>query len=165
MYGQPPYYNYGNGQNNGYVAPQQSQGFYTPAQQPQPTTIPIVPPKSNKILVTSLIDALNRTPEPNTDFIYIDQDNPFIYQVTIDMQGRKSYKTFEIKEVTEQQTNQSGAAVAPDIDLSAYATKEDLQALKTEIVNYAQSIFAAQPQTVSKPVSAEKTIKKNTDKE
>lgn len=141
IYGQPAYYNYGNGQNNGYN-PQQAQGYYN--SQPQsPSAIPIIPPKTNKILVTSLIDALNRTPEPNTEFLYIDQDNPFIYQVTIDMQGRKSYKTFEITEVTEQ----SAQKLSPELDMSVYATKEDLKALEDRLLGMASSLIPTKTKT------------------
>lgn len=131
-----PFYNYGSRQNNGYVAPPQN--YYNAQQIPQPQPQPLpIPPKTNKVFVTSLIDALSRTPEPNTEFVYLDQDNPFMYQVTIDMQGRKSYKTFEIKEVTEQNQAQASAL---NIDLTAYATKDDLKALENKIVTMASSL-------------------------
>lgn len=136
-----PFYNYGNGQNNGFVA-QPSQQSYFGAQQPQMPSqqpLPLVPPKTNKILVTSLMDAMSRTAELNTEILYIDQDNPFIYQVTIDMQGRKSYKTFEIKEVNEQNQTQMGA---PNIDLAAYATKDDLKALEDKLIAMASNFVA-----------------------
>lgn len=130
-----PFYNYGSRQSNGYVAP--SQNYYNASQMPpQQQPLPIAP-KTNKILVTSLMDAMNRTAEPNTDILYVDQDNPFIYQVTIDMQGRKSYKTFEIKEVTEQNQAQAGAS---NIDLTAYATKDDLKALEDKLLTMASSL-------------------------
>lgn len=61
-------------------------------------TYPQMQPRTNKIFVTSLEDALNRPADPNSEVIYLDQDKPFLYQVMNDMQGRKTYKTFELTE-------------------------------------------------------------------
>lgn len=89
----------------------QQQSYYnTPKQQ-----------NSNKILVTSLEDALNRTSMPNSDIIYIDQDKPFIYHVVTDINGRKTYKTFELKELNPNQQSQQ------------FATKDELKALEEKI--------------------------------
>ena len=98
-----------------------------------------IPTKTNVPLVTSLTEAMSRTTDLNSDTFYADQDKPFIYRVSVDMQGRKTYKTFEIKDVTEQVVEQSAQTATPNIDLSAYATKEDLKAFKDEIMGYAQS--------------------------
>lgn len=99
----------------------------------------VLPTKTNVPLVTSLAEAMSRTTELNSDTFYADQDKPVIYRVSVDMQGRKTYKTFEITDVTEQAVEQSVQAVAPNIDLSAYATKEDLKALENKITTFAQS--------------------------
>lgn len=199
-----PFYNYGAnnyGYNGGYTAPQmqpnylynngqqmpqngnqqplnafqQQQGQMAQSQQPVQS---VMPPKTNMPLVTSLLDAMNKTVEPNTNTYYADQDQPLIYLVSMDMQGRKTSKTFEVKDITEQVAEQAKQTPKKDIDLSAYATKDDLKALKDEITSYAMSFFNSQPavnsaptpistptQTVaSKPKTAEKTVKKE-DKE
>lgn len=141
-----PFYNYGansyNVQNNGYMAQQPQYGnFYGQPQnapqnanngvaqqyqaQQQTPQITQAPPRTNISPVASLVDAMSRLSEPNTDMYYADQDKPFIYQISIDMQGRKTYKTFKIEDVTEQVATQASQPTA-DIDLSGYAKKEDL---------------------------------------
>lgn len=152
-YGQP-FYTYPNGgytpiQNQTYnlyqpqtqmpTMPQNQaiNGFQAQQQVPQAQQ-QVIPTKTNVPLVTSLTEAMSRTTELNSDTFYADQDNPFIYRVSVDMQGRKSYRTFELKDVTEQVVENSGQS-STQIDLSAYATKEDLQAFRNEIMGYAQS--------------------------
>lgn len=129
--------------------------------QPQPS----LPTKTNVPLVTSLTEAMSRTTELNSDTFYADQDKPVIYRVSVDMQGRKTYKTFEITDVTEQAVEQSVQTVAPNIDLSAYATKEDLKALENKITTFAQSFgfnVPTMPTTstaIPKPKKVEKADK------
>lgn len=183
-YGQP-FYNYGTnpygGQNNGYAQPQPQYGnFYGQPQnapqnanngvtqqyqgqsQQQPSQVAQIPPRTNIAPVASLVDAMSRTSEPNTNMYYADQDQPFIYQISIDMQGRKTYKTFKIEDVTEQTTQHLGESIAPDIDLSGYAKKEDLKALEEKIVAYAKILEAI---TLSSPTKATKTGKVDEVKE
>lgn len=178
-YGQP-FYTYGNAysaQNNGYIAPQPQYGnlYGQPQQMPQGANNGVtgqyqtqqsqtLPPRTNKILVTSLTDAMSRTAEPNTEILYIDQDNPLLYQVSIDMQGRKTYRTFEIKDVTEQ-TQQASEKTAQNIDLSAYATKDDLRALENKISNYADSLFTQSAKPKSQERASEKTFNKQSNSE
>lgn len=107
--------------NFGAPSPYQAQPAPMPTQQP-------MPPRTNKVLVAGLQDALARTNEPNTELLFVDQDNPFIYLVTVDMQGRKTYKTFQISEFNP--TTQPSTA---EIDLSMFATKEELKRLQDEI--------------------------------
>lgn len=169
-----PFWNYGannyGGYNGGYVAPQpqpnymynqqpnmpqnaqnQSLNAFQQQQGQQPIQQAVIPAKTNIAPVASLVDAMSRTSEPNTNFYYADQENPYIYLISIDLQGRKTYKTFKIEDVTEQVTETPTQASA-DIDLSAYATKEDLKAFKEEITGYAMNFLNAQPTaTASKP--------------
>lgn len=180
-----PFYNYGSnpygGQNNGYMAQQPQYGNFYGQQQNMPQNanngvtqqfqgqaqqqVQQMPPRTNIAPVASLMDAMSRTSEPNTNIYYADQDQPFIYQISIDMQGRKTYKTFKIEDVTEQaqQSNESGT---PDIDLSGYAKKEDLQALKNEIMNMANTFVAQQSvQPTQMPARAKNAEKLKADKE
>ena len=180
-YGQP-FYNYGSnpygGQNNGFMAQQPQYGnFYGQAQnapqnanngivqqyqQQQPT---VMPPKTNMPLVTSLMDALNRTVEPNTNNYYADQDNPLIYLVSMDMQGRKTSRTFKVEDVTEQTAAQATQPTT-DIDLSDYVKKADLQAFKDEIMGMASAFVAQQAvQPAQPPVKAKSADKPKLDKE
>lgn len=176
-----PFYNYGTnpygGQNNGYAQPQPQYGNFYGQQQNMPQNanssaseqfqmqqqrqqqvpqISQVPPRTNIAPVASLVDAMSRTSEPNTNMYYADQDQPFIYQISIDMQGRKTYKTFKIEDVTEQTSQQSKESVAPSVDLSDYAKKEDLQALKEEIIAYAKTLGAVPSPSVAKAKKTEK---------
>lgn len=182
-----PFYNYGanpyNGQNNGYMAQQQPQygnfygqpqnaqqnannGVVQQFQQQQAPQTTQVPPRTNIAPVASLVDAMSRLSEPNTDMYYADQDKPFIYQISIDMQGRKTYKTFKIEDVTEQVATQASQTTA-DIDLSGYAKKEDLQALKNEIMSMASAFVTQQAvQPTQTPVRPKNTDNKpKADKE
>lgn len=183
-YGQP-FYNYGTNpygnQNNGYVAQQPQYGnFYGQQQnasqnanngvaqqyqgqvgqaQQQVPQMSQIPTKTNVPLATSLIDAMSRNAEFNTETFYADQDNPYIYKISIDMQGRKTYKTFKIEDVTEQTTQRSSESVASNIDLSAYATKSDVQALEEKIVAYAKILEA-----ITSPSSIKETKTEKVDK-
>lgn len=181
-----PFYTYNGGYsstfNSGYVAPQQQpsylynqqlNGAQNPQNQPingyQQQQTQAIPPKTNMPLVTSLLDAMNKTVEPNTNAYYADQDKPLIYLVSMDMQGRKTSKTFEVKDITEQVAEQPNT----NIDLSSYVTKTDLQeslkAFKDEITNYAKSFLKQQvPVDSVVPTSnanANKKIAKKEDKE
>lgn len=101
---------------------------------------PVMPTKTNVPLVTSLSEAMSRTGELNSDTVYADQDEPFIYRVSIDMQGRKTYRTFQLVDVTEQEVKKESKTDFSNIDLSNYATKQDLQAFRDEIMGYAMSM-------------------------
>lgn len=185
-YGQP-FYNYA---GNTYT-PMQAPNYNMYAQQPQMPTMPqnqplngfqgqqqmqqpqtaVIPPKTNVPLATSLIDAMSRNAEFNTDTFYADQDKPYIYRVSIDMQGRKTYRTFELKDVTEQVVEQGNQPIAQNLDLSDYATKEDLQKFRDEIMGYAMTYLNANNQpstaqsTVSEPKSKKTVVKESENKE
>lgn len=173
-----PFYNYMSGGYTPYQAPAYNmyanqQPIPTIAQMPQtptaqpvnnfqpqqqmPTQQPVIPTKTNVPLVTSLTEAMSRTTELNSDTFYADQDKPFIYRVSVDMQGRKTYRTFELTDVTEQNISQSAPTGAPEIDLSAYATKDDLRALRDEITNYAMAYL--NPSTTPKTKKVDKVDK------
>lgn len=174
-----PFYNYGansyNGQNNGYMAQQPQYDNFCGQQQNAPQNANngvvqqqqsvVLPPKTNMSTVTSLMEAMSRMADPNTDIFYADQDNPYIYRISVDMQGRKTYKTFKLEDVTEQQVTPSGTTAQSQVDLSAYATKDDLKALKDEITSYAMTMFSkpAQTQPEKPKQQTEKPFKKEND--
>lgn len=181
-----PFWNYSansyGGYNGGYVAPQ-PQPNYLYNQQPnmaqnanqqslnanqgqqaqQPIQQAVIPAKTNIAPVASVMDAMSRTSEPNTNFYYADQENPYIYLISIDLQGRKTYKTFKIEEVTEQAIETPTQTISSEV-LTNYATKEDLKAFKDEITTYAMNFLNAQPTTntvASKPKTEK--VKKATE--
>lgn len=61
-----------------------------------PTQPQSMQPKTNKIFVTSLEEAMARPAEPNTEIIYLHQNEPLLFEIVTDMQGRKAVKTFSL---------------------------------------------------------------------
>lgn len=107
-----------------------------------------IPPKTNVRPVMGLQDAINRTVEPNTSTYYADQDNDIIYLVSMDMQGRKTCRTFEVRDITDKIAEESKQP-QEKIDLSDYITKKDLQeemkAFEEKFMGYAASFFSNMP--------------------
>lgn len=135
-----PFYNpyMPNMSNNPYM-PQQTpfgafnQGVMPQMQQPPMNTPPqqyaaqngAQPPKTNKILVTSVEEAMARQAEPNTDMLYVHQDLPMVIQVYTDWNGHKTPQLFDIIPHKE--------AEAANADLSKYVTAEEFDGVKGEI--------------------------------
>lgn len=67
-----------------YQTPQQNAFNYAPQ------------PKTNKIFVTSLEDALNRFSEANSEILYLHQDENLIFEIKTDVQGKKTFKVFQL---------------------------------------------------------------------
>lgn len=85
----------------------QPQQYYQPSYQPQAYSS-MQPQlqqqsKTNKVFVTSLDDALNRVSEPNSEMMYLHQDEPLLFEIKTDSQGRKTYKTYAISEDLPQE--------------------------------------------------------------
>ena len=101
-----PYNQFNTMQNSAY------NGNYQPMQAPIQQPIPQL--RTNKVFVTSLEDALSRYAEPNTIMIYRHQDEKFEYEIMTDAQGKKTYKTLELKEYSviaaEKETKTDGKA-------------------------------------------------------
>lgn len=77
--------------NNNVYGGYSGYGNYGYGYQPQP-----MQPKTNKIFVTSLEEALARPSEPNSEIIYLHQNEPLLFEIVTDMQGRKAVKTFRL---------------------------------------------------------------------
>ena len=73
-------------------------GMNQPYGQPNVSQMQNASPKTNKILVVSLEDALNRYAEPNSEMIYVNQDQPILYQVRTDYIGKKTYLIMDLIE-------------------------------------------------------------------
>ena len=84
---------------------------------------------TNKIFVSSIEDVKSKPLSANSDFIFLDNDRPILYQKTVDGKGQFEVKAFDIvpHNDTEQQKD-SGS-----IDLSAYVLKSDFEALESKI--------------------------------
>lgn len=83
-------------------------------------------PKTNKIYVTSLDDALLRYADNNTIMVYIQQDEQAIFEIFTDMQGRKSYKIRKLSDC--EQTSVQGKEQSND-----YVTRQEFENLEIKI--------------------------------
>lgn len=123
------------------MAPQQQ--MQQPVQTAPAPSYNVVPIKSNKIFVTSLDEALNRFAEPNSETIYLHQDQPLLFEVKVDAQGRKEYHTYELRQ--PQQSASQAPNMAQDaqkIDLSAYVTQKEFNELTERFNNLLDQLRA-----------------------
>ena len=88
-------------------------------------------PNTNKIYVTSLEDALNRSAPRGSEMVYFHQDANEFYVVKTDSDGRKSWAGFNY--------------VAPNPDLTTPATKADIKELLDRIVKLEGGSNNAEP--------------------
>lgn len=95
-------------QNQGW---QSTQNPTTPYTQPQANT--------NIIFVTGLDEALARSNARGSDMTYFDQDRDYFYRIKVDIDGRKTWATFEYSE--------------PGKRTEAFATAEALQSLAERV--------------------------------
>ena len=92
-------------------------------QQPNSTT------NTNKIFVAGIDDVKSKSLPFNSDFIFLDNDKPYLYQKTVDSKGQFEVKAFEINEIKAQDSQKQ-----PDtINLSNYVTLTEFEALKGQI--------------------------------
>ena len=115
FYGRPYGYNYQNPYANAYQA-------QMAAQQAQAQSTQM---RTNKIFVTSLDDALGRYADPNTIMVYYNQDEKYLYEITTDGYGKKTYKTLELRQYSAPQSENKGNAVA--------VSKEEFDAVKSRL--------------------------------
>lgn len=111
---------------NPYIQPNTSMQQSQMQQQPQQPTMAT---NTNKIFVSSIEDVKNRQLPFNSDFIFLDNDKPYLYQKTVDGKGQFEVKAFEIHEIKAQDSQKQ-----PDtINLSNYVTLTEFKALKGQI--------------------------------
>lgn len=90
---------------------------------PQPTPQPVQQqPQSNIVYVNGIDDVKNRPLPPNSNYAFMDNDNPILYRKTVDAQGRMAVEVFDIVPHKE----------AP-VEKVEYATKKDIELLQAEI--------------------------------
>lgn len=94
-----------------------------------PNTQNYAQPRTNKILVTSLEEAIAKSGELGSEMYYFDQTKPLIYVVKTDMVGAKSWA--QLAYSTEQQTNNAPATRA---DVAALASRIEALLSKLDTV-------------------------------
>lgn len=105
---------------------------YAPAYSPQTSTQPPMQMpngsiNTNKIYATGIEDVRARQLPANSDYIFLDNDQPLIYRKTTDATGKMDIQVFKISPYTEEPRAQ-----APEIDMSAYVLRADFERLKEE---------------------------------
>ena len=97
----------------------QPYGFPMPQSAPHPVQ---QQPQSNIVYVNGIDDVKNRPLPPNSNYAFMDNDNPILYRKTVDAQGRMAVEVFDIVPHKEAPVAQ------PD-----YALKSDIELLQKEI--------------------------------
>ena len=131
MYNPYQPYNYGGTYipNYNYQNPYQQFNQNLTQQQTQPQQTMNNATNTNKIFVAGIDDVKSRNIPFNSDFIFLDNDKPILYQKTVDSKGQFEVKAFEINEIKAQDNQKQ-----PDtINLSNYVTLTEFEALKGQI--------------------------------
>lgn len=76
-------------------------------------------PSTNVILVTGIEEALMKSTERNSDYVYFNQDKPVFYRVKVDGEGRKAWQEFPYN--------------LPDPSTSLPATQNDIAKLNERL--------------------------------
>lgn len=98
-------------------------------QQPQPQPQQPMQTNTNKIYVSGIDDVRSRMLPQNSDYIFLDNDKPIIYQKIVDGKGQFEVKAFEIVPYSAQNQTKDNQS----IDLSCYAKTSDLEPIKAEL--------------------------------
>ena len=106
------------------------------AQQPQNTMMNNFGNNTNIIYVNGIDDAKNRQQPTNSVYMYRDNEKQMIYEKTVDSKGQFEVKTYAIAPTNAPQSPKP----AEPIDLSIYAKKSDIDAIKGEISNVKESV-------------------------
>lgn len=131
MYNPYQPYNYGGTYipNYNYQNPYQQFNQNLTQQQTQPQQTMNNATNTNKIFVAGIDDVKSRNIPFNSDFIFLDNDKPYLYQKTVDGKGQFEVKAFEIHEIKPQEK----AKEDNSINLSNYVTLTEFEALKRQI--------------------------------
>ena len=84
---------------------------------------------TNKIFVSGIDDVKSKPLSANSDFIFLDNDKPLLYQKTVDSKGQFEVKAFEIHEIKPQEKQKEDSS----INLSNYVTLTEFEASKGQI--------------------------------
>ena len=109
---------------------------YIQAQQPQNTMVSNFGNNTNIIYVNGIDDAKNRQQPTNSVYMYRDNEKQMIYEKTVDSKGQFEVKTYAITATNAPQSPKPSEAV----DLSIYAKKSDIDAIKGELSNVKENL-------------------------
>lgn len=99
-------------------------------------------PMTNKIYVTSLEDALNRPCDLCTEILYINQNEPVIYEVVTNING---HKTYTILDVSVRKPTEKSVPVTPQ-SISEYdALRKEMTDLKAFIEKKFEEVNKNEP--------------------
>lgn len=100
--------------------------------QPQPQT----PTNTNEIFVNGIDDVRNRPLPMNSNYIFLDNDKALLYEKIVDSRGQFEVKTYEIKEITGQESPKH----TETINSSDFVKTGDLDLLRAEIKGLKEQI-------------------------
>ena len=106
--------------------PNYMNGYYNQPQNPQnlsPNTM------TNKIYVSDENDVRSRYLPPNSDYIFLDNDKPLLYQKIVDNKGQFEVKVFKISQNLPEKKEET----AETDKLSGYAKTEEIEQVRAEI--------------------------------
>lgn len=120
-------------------------------QQSQPQNQQSSATNTNKIFVSSIDDVKSKPLSANSDFIFLDNDKPILYQKTVDSKGQFEVKAFEIHEIKPQERQKEDNS----INLSNYVTLTEFEALKGQINDLKNKITKLSVQNELNSLSSE----------
>lgn len=84
---------------------------------------------TNEIFVNGLEDVRNQRLPVNSNYIFLDNDKALLYEKIVDGRGQFEVKTYEIKEITGQESTKQ----TETINYSDFVKSSDLDLLRAEI--------------------------------
>lgn len=120
-YPQPPVPNYF---NTNYM-PQQMQPIQQPVQQTNSAQTNV-----SWIYVNGVQGARDHIVQPGQTAWMMDNNDPMIHVKSVDSMGTATLKSFRLIEIDPQQTQQQ---TAPQIDVSQFATKDEIKAVSDKL--------------------------------
>jgi hypothetical protein len=116
-------FSYNNNWGGGYMPYNAYSQFNNGYTQPQMQAFPQQQFQTNKIFVTSLEEALARPAEPNTEIIYLHQTEPLLFQISTDLQRKKTALTFRL--VAEEDKKNEPVDCVSRAEFEEYKKKVD----------------------------------------
>ena len=148
-------YPYDNYNFSGIPQPNQPYGFNTvPYQSQQQRTGQNNQTNTNKIYVSGIEDVRARMLPAGSDFIFLDNDKPILYQKIVSPSGQFEVKTFTISPYEPQEATKTENS----IDLSSYVKTTDLEPIKAEL-NELKNKLSAKKMEVSNGTGTTTTSK------
>lgn len=125
MYGNNYYQPYNNNTMPNYMS--QGSPYYSPPQT-QMNTATTAPVNTNKIFVNGIEDVKTRYLPANSEYYFLDNDKPLLYEKKVDATGKMELHMYDITPHTPE-------ADKPEtkVDMSLYVLKADFETLQKEL--------------------------------